>query len=433
MAGEKKEWIRLTLLGVASGFAAGAAVLVLRGSIDHAQILFLPEGKVGNYEGLEIGARVLLPVVGALLLGLAFERLPAHLRQVGVLHVLRMLRVPGGERLPAGNMLVQFFAGTFAIVSGNSVDREGPAVHIGSATASLVGQSLGVSREESYTLAAAGGAAAIAAAFNTPLAGIVFAIEVLRVRYDVSRYIPILSAAVVGAIFSGAIHGTDPAFTVPGLKLGSLWRLPSLVILGLVTGILAVAFITLCEQVTKRTQAWRPSVGFTVAGLVTGVLAIWTPQIMGMSYDTLDALLKGAVELKLVAAILVAKLVATAVAVGVRMPGGLIGPTLFIGGAAGSAVGLLAAAWNPMHVGSASFYALVGMVSMMGATLRAPLAALTALLELTGTPNVILPGMVAVVSAELTNRLVLGKDSVFEALIKVQATATAREQARTSG
>jgi CIC family chloride channel protein len=433
MLSERKEWIRLTLLGIVSGFGAGAAVLLLRGSIDHGQMLFLPDAKVGNYEGLEVGVRFLLPVVGALLLGIAFEVLPPHLRQVGVLHVLRMLRRPGGERLPAGNMLVQLLAGTFAIVSGNSVDREGPAVHIGSASASLVGQSLGVSREESYTLAAAGAAAAIAAAFNTPLAGIVFVIEVLRVRYDVSRYIPILSAAVVGAVFSGAVHGTDPAFTVPGLTLGSLWRLPSLVILGLFTGMLAIAFITLCEQVTKRAEGWRPSISFTVAGLVTGVLSIWTPQIMGLSYDTLDALLKGAVELKLVAAILVAKLVATAVAVGVRIPGGLIGPTLFIGGAAGSAVGLLAATWNPVHVGSASFYALVGMVSMMGATLRAPLAALTALLELTWTPNVILPGMVTVVSAELTNRLVLGKDSVFETLIKLQPVVAARRRPDAEG
>jgi CIC family chloride channel protein len=119
----------------------------------------------------------------------------------------------------------------------------------------------------------------------------------------------------------------------------------------------------------------------------------------------------------------VTKLLATGTAIGLRVPGGLIGPTLFIGGAAGSALGILFAALEPIDAASSGFYATVGMVAMMGATLRAPLAALTALLELTANPNIILPGMLAVATAELTNRLALGKDSVFEILLKVQRSS----------
>jgi H+/Cl- antiporter ClcA len=147
---------------------------------------------------------------------------------------------------------------------------------------------------------------------------------------------------------------------------------------------------------------------------------MWTPQIMGTSYDTLGELLAGKADLGLVLALVVTKLLATGTAVGLRVPGGLIGPTLFIGGAAGSALGLLFAMFAPLDSASPAFYATVGMVAMMGATLRAPLAALTGLLELTANPNIILPGMLAVASAELTNRLALGKDSVFEALNKIQ-------------
>ena len=416
----RKEWLRLTLLGLVSGLVAATAVLLFRWTIEHGQGLFLPGGQFGNYESLEPWTRVLLPLSGGLILGWVFQRLPGHIHQVGVVHVLRMLRTPGGERLPLGNLLVQFLGGSWAIITGHSVDREGPAVHIGAASANLVGQGLGISREEDYTLAAAGAAAAIAASFNTPLAGIIFVIEVLRVRYDVTRYIPILTASVVGALVAHEFLGPDPAFSVPAFRLVSLREVPVLIALGLVTGLLAIALIALAEQLAFRTRDWRPSLSFPLAGLITGILAIWTPQIMGVSYDSLDALLRGTVELKLVLAIAVAKLVATAVAVGMRVPGGLIGPTLLIGGAAGSAAGILEGIWQPEYASSTSFYALIGMIAMMGATLRAPLAALTALLELTGNPNVILPGMIAVVIAELTNRLALGKESIFEAILAAQ-------------
>jgi CIC family chloride channel protein len=144
---------------------------------------------------------------------------------------------------------------------------------------------------------------------------------------------------------------------------------------------------------------------------------------MGTSYDTLDEFLAGKEDLALVLALVVTKLLATGTAIGLRVPGGLIGPTLFIGGAAGSALGILFAALEPIDAASSGFYATVGMVAMMGATLRAPLAALTALLELTANPNIILPGMLAVATAELTNRLALGKDSVFEILLKVQRSS----------
>jgi H+/Cl- antiporter ClcA len=187
-----------------------------------------------------------------------------------------------------------------------------------------------------------------------------------------------------------------------------------------VTGTLAIAFISLCETVATRARAWPNSLTFTLAGLVTGLLALWTPEIMGTSYDTLDRLLAGKEELGLVLALILTKLVATGMSVGLRVPGGLIGPTLFIGGATGSAVGILVAILEPIETASPAFYATVGMAAMMGATLRAPLAALTALLELTGNPNIILPGMLAIASAELTNRLALGKASVFEVLSRVK-------------
>jgi H+/Cl- antiporter ClcA len=426
MDDERAAWIRLTLLGLLSGLLAALVVLAFRGAIEWGQWLLLPAGSGDGYEVLPLAARVALPLAAGLLLGLAFDLLPRERREVGVTHVLKRLQAPGRERLPASNMLVQFAGAVVAIVGGHSVDREGPAVHLGAASASLVGQRLGLDADEERTLLAAGAAAAIAAAFDTPLAGVVFSIEVLRIRYQVSRFLPVIVAAVMGAMATRMLSLDDPGFPVVPEYLGSHWEVLALVLLGASIGLLAVAFSGLAAGVARRTGRWPCRVTFPLAGLLTGVLALWTPQIMGISYDTLALMLIGEGELALVLPLVATKLIATAVSIGLRVPGGLIGPTMFIGGAAGSTLGLLLAALAMDEAASAGFYATIGMAAMMGATLRAPLAALTALLELTANPNIILPGMIAITCAELVSRSLRGERSVFDLLLDAQPTVAKR-------
>jgi H+/Cl- antiporter ClcA len=416
--------LRLTLLGVISGLLAALVVLGFRGAIEWGQWLLLPAAGGDGYEVLPAPARLALPVAAGLLLGIAFDLLPRDRRDVGVTHVLKRLQAPGRERLPLSNMLVQFLGAVVAIVGGHSVDREGPAVHLGAGSASFVGSRLGLDAEEERTLLAAGAAAAIAAAFDTPLAGVVFSIEVLRVRYQVNRFLPVIVAAVVGAMASRMLAMDDPGFPVVPEHLGSHWEILAMLTLGGGIGLLAVAFSALATRLLRHTGRWPCSATFSLAGLLTGVLALWTPQIMGISYDTLAVMLLGEAELALVLPLVATKLIATAVSIGLRVPGGLIGPTLFIGGAAGSTLGLLLAAGGAEHAASSGFYATIGMVAMMGATLRAPLAALTALLELTANPNIILPGMLAVATAELVSRALRGERSVFDALINAQPMST---------
>ena len=418
-------WIRLTLLGVLTGLLAALVVLAFRGAIDLGQQLLLPAGSGDGYEVLPPWLRVALPIAAGLLLGVAFDLLPRPWREVGVGHVLKRLLAPGRERLPLRNMLVQFLGAVVAIVGGHSVDREGPAVHLGAGSASLVGQRLGLDADDERTLIAAGAAAAIAAAFDTPLAGVIFSIEVLRIRYQVSRFLPVIVAAVVGAMASHALSLDDPGFPVVPEYLGSEWEVFAMLLLGGGIGLLAVAFSTLAAGVLRRTGHWPCSLTFPLAGLATGLLALWTPQVMGISYDTLALLLLGEGELLLVLPLVATKLIATGVSIGLRVPGGLIGPTMFIGGAAGSTLGLVLVL---LGAGTASpgFYATIGMAAMMGATLRAPLAALTALLELTANPNIILPGMIAIATAELVSRALRGERSVFDMLLDAAATVTLR-------
>ncbi len=428
--------LRLTASGAVTGLVAGLVVLGFRWVIEAGQTAFLPEGRIGNYEALPPLLRFALPVLGGLVLGLLFQTLPSAMRQVGIVHVLDHLRRRGGGRLPLSNALVQFAGGAAAVISGHSVDREGPGVHLGAASGSYLAQKQGASADDDYTLIACGAAASIAAAFNTPLAGALFVIEVLQVRYRITRFMPVILASVIGAVLGRAVYGDAPSFSVPALSTAALEELPLLGLLGLITGLLAALFTMLCERVAERTTAWPPALTFTLAGIATGFLGLWTPQIMGVGYDSLDAMLHGRVELLLVLGIMVFKLTATALSIGLRVPGGLIGPTLVIGGAAGSALGLLLIQWFSFESGSVGFYAVIGMLAMMSATLQAPLAALIALLELTANPAILLPGMLAVVTADLVARMLLGKESVFVVLLmlrKGQAQEQEDVQDETSG
>jgi len=421
--------LRIALLGAVTGLMAGVLVTLFRLAIEISQTFLLPGGQAGNYEALPGWLRFLLPVAGAVVLGFFFERLPASKRSVGIVHLLNFMRFRK-QPLPFSNAVVQFFGGLIAIVSGHSVDREGPGVHLGAATAGLIGRKINLTEDENYLLAAAGGAAAIAAAFNTPLAGVIFVIEVLRVRYTINNIVPVIVASVVGTVISRLVYGQNPAFEVPALAIGSLAELPVIVLMGLMIGILGAGFIHASTLTAKFTLSWRPLYAFVFAGLITGLLAQWAPAIMGVSYDAVDRIFHNGLGMQALLVLLIAKLIATAVSVGVRLPGGLIGPSLVIGGAVGGLTELLIQSNYPFYQGSAGFYAMIGMVAMMGATLRAPLAALVALMELTGNMNIILSGMIVVVTAEIAASALIGDVSAFTAMLKLQHKREAEQNAR---
>ncbi|MEZ5542387.1 MAG: chloride channel protein [Pseudomonadota bacterium] len=413
-----KSLLRISLLGALTGLMAGVLVTVFRFCIEWSQQWLLPSGRIGDYEALPGWLRFLFPVTGALALALIFERLPPGRQTVGIVHMLDYLRFRK-QALPVSNAVVQFCCGLLAIVSGNSVDREGPGVHLGAATSSLLGMRIRLSEDDSYLLAAAGGAAAIAAAFNTPLAGVIFVIEVLRLRYAINNIVPTIVAAVVGAIISHIVYGPSPAFDMPPVSIGSLLELPVMTVMGVLTGLLAAGFILAVEYTARMTVSWRPFQAFVTAGVLTGLLAQWAPEIMGLSYDALSRIFKNELGMQTLLILVLAKLVATACSIGMRLPGGLIGPSLVMGGCVGGFTELVLSELHTQQAGSTGFYSIIGMVAMMGAVLRAPLAALVALIELTGNLNIILPGMIAVVSGEIAARALIGDASAFTAMLKV--------------
>lgn len=410
--------LALAVLGLLSGLLAGVVIILFRIAVELSQSAFLPEGGTENYEQLEPILRIALVAGGGILIVALFLLMSREALRVGVLHVMERLAYFEGH-LPLKNALMQFFGGGLALICGFSVGREGPSIHLGAASSSLLGQYLEFPNNSIRTLVACGSAAAIAASFNTPLAGVIFAMEVVMMEYTILGFTPVILAAVSATTLSRLVFGSAPAFLVPQLSLSSMWELPYIVVMGLMVGTLAAGFIRLLRLVTRlglRIPLWQR---IMLAGCALALFAAAVPGVMGIGYDSVDLSLVGSTGVVALLTLALAKLLATSLCVGLGIPGGLIGPSLVIGATAGAAFGL-AGTFVSGAVSDAGLYAMLGMGAMMGASLQAPLAGLVALLELTANANLILPGMLAIVSANLTARYAFGCDSVFLSLMQEQ-------------
>ena len=400
------------MLGALAGLVTGVVVIGFRLAIETVQAKFLGIGYQEQYVNLPVAWRFALPMIGAALCYIVLRWLIPAGDQVGVVHVLARLAYHEG-RLPLGPAVGQFLGGALAIISGHSVGREGPSIHLGAASASLLGQRLDLPHNSVRTLVACGAAAAIAASFNTPLAGVIFAMEVVMMEYTIFGFAPVILAAVSATVLTRFVYGGDSVFYVPDLALGSLLELPYLVVFGITMGMLAGIFVLAIGVTTRLTHHWWPSARLLIAALAGGLVATALPQVMGIGYDTLNQALIGELGLTLAASLVGAKMLATVLAISLGLPGGLIGPTLVIGAAAGTVIGTVGATLAPGHAAEAGFYALLGMATLMGATLQAPLAALISILELTGNPNFLLPGMLTVVTAMVVNRRLFRRRPVY--------------------
>ncbi|MEE9255031.1 MAG: chloride channel protein, partial [Pseudomonadales bacterium] len=314
--------------------------------------------------------------------------------------------------LPARNALVQFFGGALALISGHSSGREGPAIHLGAASSSLLGQALELPNNSIRTLVGCGTAAAIAASFNAPIAGVIFAMEVVMMEYSLTSFIPVMLASVTATLLTLPVYGVEPAFSVPELAMKSLWEIPLVVLLGLIAGLAAALFIKIMRYVAGLPLG-SPRQRIAIAGVLTGTTAIIVPQVMGIGYDTVNAALLGEIGLAALLLIMASKLVVSACSVGLGVPAGVIGPTLVIGATLGAALDHLGAVVIPNVANDLGVYALLGMGAMMGATLQAPLAALMAVMELTANPAIILPAMLAIVVATMTASELFKSRSIF--------------------
>lgn len=405
----------LSLLAVFCGIFSAAIILVFRLTVEGSLSFLLP-GSIESFEALSSIERILLCGGGGLLVGLLLQCFNKEAIETGVTHVIERLDYHQGY-MPIKNTLVQFVGAAISLISGQSTGREGPSVHLGASSGSVLGRLLSVPNNSLRTLVACGVAAAISALFNTPLAAVIFAMEVVLIEYTIIGFTPVILSAVSAVAFTRIFYGDYTPFVVPAFELHSMLELPVVILLGLIIGILSVCFsysTLFLSNISERYPIWTRT---TAAGLITGLLAVVYPQIMGTGYDTVSATLLTQIGLSTLVILTAIKIISTAFAIGLGIPAGLIGPTLFIGACAGSTIGIIVESTILSDIANPGFYAMLGMAAMMAATLQAPLAALIYLFELTANEAIIMPGMIAVVVALLVVRIGFKQSSIYRQIL----------------
>ena len=402
---------QLCLLGLVSGVITGAVMVAFRLLLEAGAALYMTDGDPEAFESMVPWLRALLPMLAVTLVGVLLYRQKPAARKLGVGHVIERLTYHQG-RFPLRNWLNQWWVGVVVVLGGLSAGREGPAIHLGAAAASGLGQQMRLPNNSLRVLVACGTAAAISASFNTPIAGVIFAMEVVMMEYTLVSFMPVILASTMGALVAQLAYGNEPAFRIPEIALGSLINLPWIVVIGLLAGL----FIHISRNL--RIMLWPLWMRLGLVGVATGAVAWWFPQVQGIGYDSVAAALNNQLEIKVLLALMIVKLLLTSLTVAGGVPIGIIGPVLVIGAATGALFGLLGGWLWADKAADPGIYAMLGMAAMMGAVLQAPLAALMALLELTHTPSIMLPGMLAVVVACLTSRQLTGCEGFFISTVR---------------
>jgi CIC family chloride channel protein len=361
--------------------------------------------------------RVLVPVAGSLAMGFLLYRYFPNARGSGVPQTKAALFARDGF-ISLRTVLGKFFCTATTLASGIPLGREGPSVQVGAGIGSVLGRALGLSPEKVKALIPVGAAAAIAAAFNTPMAAVLFSLE--EVMGDLNA--PILGSVVLASATSWAVLrlllGNNPLFQVPQYTMGHPSELGIYALLGIAGGFLSVAFTKLLLRMRKfflrlpkKTQWWHPVVG----GVTVGLMGWFAPQVLGVGYTYVGNALNGTMALKLMLLLVVLKLIGVTVSYASGNAGGIFGPSLFLGAMLGGAVGTVAQHLLPGYVSSPGAYALVGMGAVFAGIVRAPMTSVLMIFEMTRDYAVIVPLMIANLTSLFISRR-FQKQPIYEAL-----------------
>ncbi|MGE0681631.1 MAG: chloride channel protein [Candidatus Binatia bacterium] len=405
----------MVAIAIVCGLGGGFGAVALRALIEFVQSGFFGRGEdvLRLIEQTPWTCRVLAPALGGLVVGPLVYFFAKEAKGHGVPEVMESIVVRGGVIRPRV-VVVKALASAITIGSGGSVGREGPIVQIGSALGSTIGQLLGVSTRQIRTLVGCGAAAGIAAAFNAPIAGALFAVEILLGDFGVPQFSPIVISSVVATVVSRHFLGNFPAFEVPGYQLVSPFELIPYTVVGVIAGLVALTFISIlygCEAFFDRIR-FPEYLKAPIGGLFVGGIGGWFPQVFGVGYTTINGALAGNIPVLLLGILLVAKMVATSITLASGGSGGVFAPSLFLGAMTGGFLGSIIHQWFPTFTATSGAYALVTMGAVVGAATHAPITAIIIIFELTGDYHIIPPLMAACVVSTLVAML-LRRDSIY--------------------
>ncbi len=388
-------------LAIVVGIGAALGTIVFVAMIGFFQRTFF----VGGAQALGFlgGAYVIvLPALGGLLVGPLVHFLAPEAKGHGVPEVLAAIATRGGRIRPVV-VLAKALGSAITIGSGGSVGREGPIVQIGSALGSTIGQVLKLNERRIVNLIASGAAGGIAATFNAPIAGVMFAQEVILGEFGIQTFSTIVVSAVTASVVSRVVLGDAPAFAVPAYTLKSPWELLLYLGLGGIAALGALAFMKVLYRSEDLFDSWQfpPYLKPALGGLGLGLLGFALPPVFGTGFATIEDALNGRIGLGVLLVLVCAKILATSLTLGSGASGGVFAPALFIGAVLGGAYGQLAQWAFPEIVAASGAYAMVGMAAVFAGAARAPITAILILFEMTRDYRIILPLMFATVVSAL--------------------------------
>jgi CIC family chloride channel protein len=402
---------KLIVMVIVVGLGAGLGAVFFRWLIGAMHDVFF--GTIAAHLGALGGWRVVVPpALGGALVGPIVYYLAREAKGHGVPEVMYAVGLGGGRIRPRVSV-VKAIASSICIGSGGSAGREGPIVQIGSSLGSSLGQLLKEPERVVKLLVACGAAGGIAATFNAPIAGVIFALEIILGEFSAQNFGYVVLASVTASVVSRSAMGNYPAFKVPTYTLVTYSELALYVLLGVICAAVGLFYSKLVywsEDLFERLQvneSWTPILG----GALVGLIGIKLPQIFGVGYDSIESALNGEFILTTLALLAAAKIVATSLTLGSGGSGGIFAPALFIGAMTGGAFGKLAGAAFP-GIGPPGAYGIVGMGAVFAASAHAPITSILILFEMTGDYRIILPLMAAVVIATIIAQRA-SKESIY--------------------
>jgi CIC family chloride channel protein len=400
------------------GIGSGLGAVVFRRLIEGVRVLAY-DGLGGLWKGIAPFHLLIIPALGGLIVGPLIYRFAREAKGHGVPEVMEAVALRGGRIRPRV-AVVKSLASAICIGTGGSVGREGPIAQIGSALGSTVGQVLKLSDERVRNLVACGAASGIAATFNAPIAGSIFALEVILGQFHSIYFGAVVISAVTADVIARILEGNLRAFAVPEYALVSPWELVLYTLLGVLAAVGAVAFTRLLymsEDLWEKIrfpEYLKPVLG----GLLLGAAGLLTfkidgyPRIFGVGYDSIGQALFNELPLQMTFALLFLKLLATIITLGSGGSGGIFAPALFMGAMLGATFGRVANQLLPNITAPPGAYALVGMSAFFSGAAHAPITSILILFEMTGDYRIILPLMLATVMSTLISR-VISPESIY--------------------
>jgi len=413
------------------GLGGALASVAFREGVRWLERLFTGRGDslVMAASGLPWWHRMLLPLAGGILAGLVLRlagRILPSPRAVDYMEAVRVGDGSIGVRATIANSL----SSLLTIASGGSIGREGPMVQLAAMIGARLGRAVNAPIPRRRLMVACGGAAGIAAAYNAPISGALFVSEIILGSTSMESFGPLVVSSVTASATIHRFLGYGPVYQVPHFQFASNWELVFYVVLGVVLGHLAPLFLALLDFAKSRfvRLQWALPWQLGLGGLIVGLISIVAPEVWGNGYSVVGTILDAHLAGWMLLAVLVAKLLATSATVGSGAVGGVFTPTLFLGCALGALFGGVLHALLPTVTSVPAAYALVGMGAFLAATTHAPLTCILMLFEMTVDYDMVLPLMLACVTAHYTAKVYRRGESVYSAALHAAAPRGERAQ-----